>query len=34
MTALSLVPKSAKVNGIDFNELLELIINLSIKKYK
>ncbi len=33
MTSLSLVPKSAKVMGIDFNELLELIIRLSLKKY-
>lgn len=33
MTSLSLVPKSAKVKGIEFNELLEKIISLSLKKY-
>jgi len=33
MTELSLVPKAAKVIGIEFNELVERIINLSLEKY-
>ncbi|MGB9697481.1 MAG: D-alanine--D-alanine ligase [Ignavibacteria bacterium] len=33
MTELSLVPKAAKVVGIEFNELVERIINLSLDKY-
>ncbi len=31
MTSLSLVPKMAKANGISFEELIEKIINLSLK---
>jgi D-alanine-D-alanine ligase len=33
MTELSLVPKAAKAVGIEFNDLIERIINLSLKKY-
>ncbi len=33
MTSLSLVPKSAKVAGMEFNQLIENIINLSLNKY-
>ncbi|MBN1634667.1 MAG: D-alanine--D-alanine ligase [Ignavibacteria bacterium] len=33
MTSLSLVPKSLKAAGIDFNKLIEQIINLSLNKY-
>lgn len=33
MTSLSLVPKSVKAAGIDFNKLVEQIINLSLNKY-
>lgn len=33
MTELSLVPKAARVIGIEFNELVERIINLSLDKY-
>jgi len=32
MTSLSLVPKSAKVAGMEFNQLVEKIINLSLSK--
>ena len=31
MTSLSLVPKMAKANGISFEQLIEKIINLSLK---
>lgn len=34
MTSLSLVPKSAKVAGIEFNQLIENIINISLSKYE
>jgi len=33
MTELSLVPKAAKATGIEFNDLIDRIINLSLKKY-
>jgi len=33
MTSLSLVPKSVKAAGIEFNQLIEQIINLSLLKY-
>jgi D-alanine-D-alanine ligase len=33
MTSLSLVPKSVKAAGMDFNQLIEQIINLSLYKY-
>lgn len=33
MTSLSLVPKSAKVSGMEFNQLIENIVNLSLSKY-
>jgi len=34
MTSLSLVPKSAYVAGMNFNELIDNIVNLSLKKYR
>ena len=34
MTSLSLVPKSAAIVGLDFNKLIDKIINLSLKKVK
>lgn len=34
MTSLSLVPKSANIAGMDFNQLTEKILNLSLNKYK
>lgn len=34
MTELSLVPKSAQASGMEFNELIEEIIKLSLKKYE
>jgi D-alanine-D-alanine ligase len=33
MTALSLVPKAVKAKGMEFNELIENIIGLSLNKY-
>ncbi|MCU0372228.1 MAG: D-alanine--D-alanine ligase [Ignavibacteria bacterium] len=33
MTELSLVPKAAQAVGIEFNDLIDRIINLSLKKY-
>ncbi|MDD4113028.1 MAG: D-alanine--D-alanine ligase, partial [Herbinix sp.] len=34
MTPTSLLPQEAKAAGIDFNALCELIINISLEKYK
>jgi len=34
MTTTSLLPQEAKAVGIDFEDLCELIIDISLKKYK